>query len=76
MLTDEALEEYAEILVESFFKNPTIAGKGLAYKMQALESLQKMLIANKNDVELSIMRFHDWIHKNGVGCKDYKGYKS
>jgi hypothetical protein len=75
MLADAALKELAEILIEGFYKSPDIAKKGGAVKKIALDSFQKMLIANKENVEISLSRFHDWMHKNGVGVDDYKNYK-
>ena len=75
MLTDDALKELASILIEGFYKSPDIAKKGAGLKKVALDSFQKMLIINKENVELSLRRFHDWMHKNGVGVDDYKNYR-
>ena len=74
MLTDEALKELASILIEGFYKSSEIAKHG-AVKRMVLDSFQKMLISNKENVEISLKRFHDWMHKNGVGVDDYRNYK-
>ena len=76
MIPDDALKELAEILVEGFYKSPDVAKKGASVKKVAIESFQRMLIANKENVEISLRRFHDWMHKNKVGVDDYKKYRS
>lgn len=75
MLSDESLEEFAEIIVSGFFKSPTISKFG-KHKEMAVESFKQMLLANRENVEISMSRFHDWMHKNGVGMSDYKDYRS
>ena len=72
MLSDDAIKEFANIIIDGFFKNPDIAKKGNPYKETAKETMFKMMLQNREGLELGMRRFHDWMHKQGIGFENYE----
>jgi hypothetical protein len=73
MVSDERFRELAGILVGAFYAggrpHPLAPPKQMA-----VDSLFDAMKSNKDDVLVSLMRFHDWMHKHGVGTNDYQNY--
>jgi hypothetical protein len=74
MVTDESMKELAGILVGSFYIGDKKPHALAPPKAMAIESMYNAMKDHKEDVMLSLMRFHDWMHKHGVGIDDYQNY--
>jgi len=62
MITEEAINELAEFIVKGFMKNPQFS-KHKKHENLAVEQFRKAMSNDKEEVMISLTRFHAWMEK-------------
>lgn len=61
-IEDAAFEELAGIIVDGFLTSPKLA-KHKKHDKTVKETFKTSMLENKSEVQISLERFHAWMHK-------------